>query len=208
MDIKDIKTYYIDYVLQNNKRPESIYLFMKGIGGEEKTFYQHYTTFYDLEAAIWSDTFKDTIEKIQQEQVYEGYTVREKILSFYFTLIENLKAVRSFATFSFKNQKDFPLDGGVLKASKQVFHDFVGQLITEGVYTGEIADRAFLTERYAGAIWWETVFIIRFWIHDSSKNFERTDAAIEKSVNLVFDLLGKNIADATFDFVKFLFSKN
>lgn len=208
MDIKDIKTHYIDYVLQNSKRPESIYLFMKNIGGEEKTFYEHYTTFYDLEAAIWSDTFKDTIEKIQQEQVYEGYTVREKILSFYFTLIENLKAVRSFATFSFKNQKDFPLDGGVLKESKQTFHDFVAQLVTEGVYTGEIADRTFLTERYAGAIWWETVFIIRFWIYDSSKNFERTDAAIEKSVNLAFDLLGKNIADATFDFIKFLFSKN
>ncbi len=208
MDIKDIKASYIDYVLQNNKRPESIYLFMKNIGGEEKAFYEHYTTFYDLEAAIWSDIFKETIEKIQQEQVYEGYTVREKVLSFYFTLIENLKAVRSFATFSFKNQKDFPLDGGVLKESKQVFHDFISQLITEGVYTGEIADRTFLTERYAGAIWWETVFIIRFWIHDSSKNFERTDAAIEKSVNLAFDFLGKNIADATFDFVKFLFSKN
>ncbi|MCU0391200.1 MAG: TetR family transcriptional regulator C-terminal domain-containing protein [Thermoflexibacter sp.] len=207
MENQQIKEHYINFVLQNGKRPESIYLFMKDLGEEEKKFYEYYTTFYDLEAAIWSDTFKGTIEKIQQEQVYEGYTVREKLLAFYFTLIENLKNIRTFATYSFKNQKDLFFDEGVLKDSKQIFHDYVSQLITEGVYTGEIADRTFLTERYAGALWWESIFIIRFWIYDNSKSFERTDAAIEKSVNLTLDLLGKNIADATFDFVKFLFSK-
>lgn len=207
MDTKEIKEKYIHYVLEKNKRPNSIYLFVKEIGIDEKTFYQHYTTFYEVEAAIWADTFKETIEKIQQEEVYEGYSVREKALALYFTLIESLKAIRSFAVYSFKNTKDFPIDGGVLKESKEVFKDFVAQLMTEGIYTGEIADRTFLTERYASGLWWETVFIVRFWVHDSSKNFERTDAAIEKSVNLSFDLLGKNIADATFDFVKFLFSK-
>jgi hypothetical protein len=207
MENQQIKEHYINFVLQNGKRPESIYLFMKDLGEEEKKFYEYYTTFYDLEAAIWSDTFKGTIEKIQQEQVYEGYTVREKLLAFYFTLIENLKNIRTFATYSFKNQKDLFFDEGVLKDSKQIFHDYVSQLITEGVYTGEIVDRTFLTERYAGALWWESIFIIRFWIYDNSKSFERTDAAIEKSVNLTLDLLGKNIADATFDFVKFLFSK-
>jgi AcrR family transcriptional regulator len=207
MDTQKIKEQYIHFVLAQNKRPESVYLFMKNIEMEEKTFYEHYTTFYDLEAAIWADTLKETIEKIQQEQVYEGYSVREKVLAFYFTFIESLKSIRTFAVYSFDHPKDFPIDGGVLRESKTVFHDFVSQLVTEGVYTGEIADRAFLTERYASALWWEAIFIIRFWVKDNSKNFERTDEAIEKSVNLAFDLLGKNIADATFDFVKFLFTK-
>lgn len=207
MDTKQIKDQYIHYVLENNKRPASIYLFMKSLGASEKEFYEHYTTFYELEEAIWADAFKETIEKIQQEAVYEGYSVREKVLAFYFTFIESLKAIRTFAAYSFDNPQSFPLDGGVLKASRDIFNDYISQLVTEGIYTGEIADRTFLTERYAGALWWETIFIIRFWVKDSSKNFERTDAAIEKSVNLSFDLLGKNIADATFDFVKFLFSK-
>ncbi len=207
MDTQQIKEQYIHFVLAQNKRPESVYLFMKSIALEEKVFYEHYTTFYDLEAAIWADTLKETIEKIQQEQVYESYSVREKVLALYFTLLESLKSIRTFAVYSFNHPKDFPIDGGVLKESKNVFHDFISQLVTEGVYTGEITDRAFLTERYPSALWWEAIFIIRFWVNDSSKNFERTDAAVEKSVNLAFDLLGKNIADATFDFVKFLFSK-
>jgi AcrR family transcriptional regulator len=181
METQQIKDKYIHHVLEKNKRPDSVYLFMKEMGLEEKLFYQHYTTFYELEAAIWADTFKETIEKIQQEQVYEGYSVREKALALYFTLIEALKSIRTFAVYSFKNPKDFPIDGGVLKASEDVFKEFVAQLMTEGIYTGEIADRTFLTERYASVLWWETIFIVRFWVNDSSKDFERTDAAVEKS---------------------------
>jgi hypothetical protein len=50
-------------------------------------------------------------------------------------------------------------------------------------------------------------FVIGFWIKDNSQGFEKTDAAIEKAVNLSFDLLGKNIADSAFDFAKFVFAR-
>jgi hypothetical protein len=54
------------------------------------------------------------------------------------------------------------------------------------------------------------MFILQFWAHDESANFEKTDAAIEKSVNLAFDLIGKGILDNALDFGKFLYqnSKN
>jgi hypothetical protein len=40
---------------------------------------------------------------------------------------------------------------------------------------------------------------------DTSNAFEKTDAAIEKSVNLAMDLMGKSPLDAALDFGKFLF---
>jgi hypothetical protein len=55
-------------------------------------------------------------------------------------------------------------------------------------------------------MWWQMQFLLRFWAKDTSNEFERTDAAIEKAVNLSFDVLGKNLVDSTFDFVKFTFS--
>ena len=38
-----------------------------------------------------------------------------------------------------------------------------------------------------------------------SKSFEKTDAAIEKSVNLIMELMGKSALDSMFDLGKFLF---
>ena len=210
MEKNDIKTPYIAFVLEHHKRPASVHTFMKSINAEEKEFYQHYSSFEALERSIWADSFQQTIDKIRQESVYEGYSVREKLLAFYFTLIEQLKAVRSFAQYTHQ-QADKELawlkGEGLLKESEKIFKEYVSQLITEGVYTEEIADRMFLTDRYADALWLETGFIVRFWLKDRSDNFEKTDAAIEKAVNLTLDLLGKNIFDASFDFIKFLLSK-
>ena len=62
-----------------------------------------------------------------------------------------------------------------------------------------------MDDKYADGLWVNFVFIINFWLKDNSKGFEKTDEAIERSVNLAFDLMGKSALDAALDFGKFLF---
>jgi hypothetical protein len=50
-------------------------------------------------------------------------------------------------------------------------------------------------------------FIIQFWMTDESRDFEDTDAAIEKGVNLGFDLMKENTLDKAFDLAKFLWGR-
>jgi len=51
------------------------------------------------------------------------------------------------------------------------------------------------------------LFLLQFWINDSSAGFEKTDAAIEKSVKTVFDLFDTNTIDSVIDFGKFLWKE-
>ena len=55
------------------------------------------------------------------------------------------------------------------------------------------------------ALWMQVGFVFRYWVEDRSPRFEKTDAAIEKSVNLAFDLMGKSALDSFLDFAKFLY---
>jgi hypothetical protein len=48
-------------------------------------------------------------------------------------------------------------------------------------------------------------FVIHFWKQDDSAGFEKTDAVIEKSVNLAFDLISKGAVDSAIDFAKFMY---
>ena len=48
-------------------------------------------------------------------------------------------------------------------------------------------------------------FLLLFWRDDDSAGFEKTDAFVEKSVNLAFDLIGKGALDSAIDFAKFLY---
>ena len=48
---------------------------------------------------------------------------------------------------------------------------------------------------------------MKFWINDRSAAFEKTDAAIEKSVQTVFALFDNGALDKLIDFEKFLWEE-
>jgi hypothetical protein len=51
------------------------------------------------------------------------------------------------------------------------------------------------------------LFLLKFWMDDDSAGFEKTDMAIEKSVNTIFDVFDNTPLDAVFDFGKFLWKE-
>ena len=50
-------------------------------------------------------------------------------------------------------------------------------------------------------------FLINFWINDSSADFEKTDQAIEKSVQTAFDVFDNTPLSTLVDFGKFLWKE-
>ncbi|HEY9116898.1 MAG TPA: TetR family transcriptional regulator C-terminal domain-containing protein, partial [Roseivirga sp.] len=88
---------------------------------------------------------------------------------------------------------------------KKGFKSWVAELLLEGEETEEIENRPLIGKRYDEALWLQFLFVVGFWVKDDTKGFEKTDAAIEKSVNLAFDLMGRGPLDAMLDFGKFLF---
>ncbi|NBP71076.1 MAG: hypothetical protein EBU52_20350 [Cytophagia bacterium] len=79
------------------------------------------------------------------------------------------------------------------------------QIIGEGISREEVAKRPFIDKRYPNLFWVHMTFFLMFWKDDNSKGFEKTDAFVEKSVNLAFDLIGKGALDSAIDFLKFLY---
>jgi len=59
--------------------------------------------------------------------------------------------------------------------------------------------------KYGEGLWIQALFVLQFWTKDESIGFEKTDAAIEKAVNVSFDLMGKSPIDSVLDFAKFLY---
>jgi AcrR family transcriptional regulator len=205
-----IREAYIDYLLEYGHEPASVYKFMKMLKMKEATFYDHYNSFSAIEKDIWRGFFSETMSRIQGESVYNEYTVREKLLAFYYTWIEVLKENRSYVTFSVGRMKRQGLgytNDAFLRSFRRDFLDFANELLAEGKETEEIVDRPLIGNRYDEGLWRQLIFVLRFWVNDDSRGFERTDEAIEKAVNLSFDLMSRSALDAAFDFARFLFQK-
>lgn len=199
------KKAYREFLLKQGKQPASVFAFCDSLGIPEDEFYKHFGSFESLEKTIWQEFITDTRKRLEADENYAGFSTREKILSFYFTLAEQLKRDRSFVLHQLKGWNKPGLMPVFLKGFKKSFDEWIKIVIAEGVKSGEIAKRPYLDERYYLLFWMHLMFILQFWSHDDSVDFEKTDMAIEKSVNLAFDLIGKGILDNAIDFGKFLY---
>ncbi|KQR71124.1 TetR family transcriptional regulator C-terminal domain-containing protein [Pedobacter sp. Leaf176] len=201
---QQIRQAYLDYVLTNNEKPKSVYSFSKKIKITEAEFYQFYASFESIEKNIWFDLTFETITKIKEQDVWFQYSAREKMLSFFYSYTENLKNQRSFVIYSLKNYNGKFSTPNVLAGVKPIFENFAEDIINEGLESGELAERKFLSKRYKDALWIQFAFIINFWINDDSDGFEKTDEAIEKGINVTFDLFQHSPIDNLFEYGKFL----
>ncbi|HCM76584.1 MAG TPA: hypothetical protein DIS90_09395 [Cytophagales bacterium] len=202
-----IKAMYIEYVLEHEKKPASVYKFCKAIGIKEDAFYKSYGSFKALEKAIWQEYAETTIRRLKEDSNYPSFSAREKVLAFYFTLVESLKEDRSFVIFQLKKWKIPAAPPAFIRKFRKVFNVWAEEVIEEGKSSNEIAKRPYLDKRYGTILWFHMHFILKFWSKDDSPEFEKTDEAIEKSVNLAFDLIGKGVIDNAFEFGKFLFQQ-
>jgi len=200
-----IKSAYTEYLLVNGKQPSSVYKFCLDLGIKEEEFYNHFGSFEALEKTIWNGFIEHVVKSLQADEGFFDFSAREKMLALYFTLAEVLKSNRSFVLLQLNNYKKPELVPLFLKDFKHTFEEFVGSILNDGKSKGEVAERPYLDKRYPQLFWAHLAFFLLFWKEDDSAAFEKSDAFIEKSVNLAFDLIGKGAFDSAVDFAKFLY---
>ncbi|MGB3616639.1 MAG: TetR family transcriptional regulator C-terminal domain-containing protein [Catalinimonas sp.] len=192
-------------MLDTGERPPSIYKLAKKLKISEGDFYEHYNSFEVLERDIWRQFSRETHQRLHAEEVYATYSVREKLLAYYYTFVEVLKEQRSYVLLRLdpaRPQREVLTE---LQDLRDDFRTYARELVREGEETQEIAQRPYVTDRYPNAFWNQLLFVLRFWRNDDSRAFEKTDAAIEKAVTLAFDVIGRNSIDSAFDFARFVF---
>jgi hypothetical protein len=198
---------YKKHVLLEGAPPASIYKFCNQLGIRESDFYAEFASFETIDKTVWRTYLDTTIARLGDDANFGAFTVREKVLAFYFTLSEELKADRSYVLGTLQAWQPKMLVPVFLKDFRHGFQDWFSMVLLEGKQTGEVANRPFLDQQYGSLFWMHFLFILQFWRNDDSAGFEKTDIAIEKSVNLAFDLIGKGVLDGALDFGKFLYQQ-
>jgi hypothetical protein len=196
---------YVDFMLINGKRPPSVFKFSQDLGMKEEEFYNHFGSFDGLEKHIWQSFITRTTLRLEHDEAYAAFSSREKILTFYYAFFEELKSNRSFVLLQLEHHKKLQMTPAFLQDFRKTFDVFINDVLSYGKASGEIARRPFIDSRYSDLFWVHFGFLLLFWRDDNSAGFEKTDAAIEKSVNVAFDLIGKGAVDSVLDFAKFLY---
>ena len=203
----DILTLYMESVLEHEKFPLSAYKFCKANSIDETEFYKEYASLDTVKHHIWQAFYDNTINLLHKNENYSSMTRKDRLLVFYFTFFEVLLLNRSYVLFALKEHKNSMANLGQLKKLRSSFKSFATELIEEGNDDKNLDITKNPIRIFSEAAWVQLLFILKFWLDDTSKKKKKTDVAIEKSIAVAFEVFDNNQLETIFDFGKFLWKE-
>ncbi|WP_367774006.1 TetR family transcriptional regulator C-terminal domain-containing protein [Flavobacterium sp. WC2421] len=202
-----IVSMYMDYTLENNEKPKSVYQFMKLNGYSETEFYAFFGTLEGIEKEIYVLFLQKTVELLHKNKEYETYDMKSKMLSFYFTFFELLAANRSYVVMSLKEHQNQLKNLMQLSELRVAFKEYVTTIITDEYRIKNEKAQQYQEKAITEGSWIQLLMTLKFWLDDSSPAFEKTDIFIEKSVKATFELMNISPIESLIDFGKFIFKE-
>ena len=198
---------YMDYVLENERTPRSVYKFARENDMTEQDFYKFFGSFEGLRKAIWDRFFENSVAVMEKSNDYASFDNREKLLTFFYTMFEVLTANRSYVLYTLNDHGQSIKNMEQLKNLRKKIKSYAKTLIQDG--NSEKSMKLFQQNEmiFSEGVWVQFLFLLKFWMDDNSPEFESTDIAIEKSVNTVFDLFDNTPFERVVDLGKFLWKE-
>ena len=202
-----IVSMYMDFVLQNNAEPKNVYLFCQEQKILESDFYSFYGSIDTLKQDVWVKFFENVKNTIGSDENYLTYSNKNKLLTLYFSLTEILTLNRSYVVFALKEEKNMLKNLKQLKTFRNHFKSFIVDMMDTQTSEEDFKVNRIAKPLYVEGAWVEFLFIVKFWLDDTSKGFEKTDVMIEKAVKATFDVLDTTPLDSLLDFGKFVWKE-
>lgn len=203
---------YSKYVLRNNKKPLNVFTFCDDNDIAESEFYAFYANFEQLEADYLKYFMDQSMLLIMKEDNYDHEHAKTKLLSFYYTFFEQLTLNRSLVIYLIGKDKNNLENVKKLWSLKKEFQRFIKSLNISEPLMDNVNERMEKMERYKNKgieelYWGHFMATLKFWMDDTSPNFEKTDIFIEKSVDTSFELFEIKPLKKLIDLGKFLFNE-
>lgn len=203
----EIISMYMTYVLENNKKPATVYAFAKENKFEEALFYSYFGSFEAIEKSIFNAFHENTLHILEKSKDYQTFDARNKLLSFYYTFFENLTANRSYVSSVLKTDTLQLQKLTVLSDLKNSFTTYIDSLEIETIDFKQKNITQIQQKSIKETAWIQLLITLKFWLNDTSAAFEKTDIFIEKSVNTSFDLIDSTPLKSIIDLGKFLYKE-
>ena len=203
----DLITMYMDYVLEHETKPKSVYRFCKINTISEAEFYAIFGSLESIPKSIWNTFYENTEDLLNKNKEFDGFSNKDKLLTFLYSFFELLTLNRSYVLLALQQEKNPLKNLEQLKGLRKRIKKFVTGLIDGANEEKSLKITKHNPNLFSEGAWLQFLFLLKFWKEDDSKGFEKTDMAIEKSVNTIFDVFDNTPLENLIDFGKFLYKE-
>ena len=203
----EIITFYMEYVVEHQSKPDSVEDFCQIHQFDDDIFYEYFTSFKDLEKTIYNVLFETSLVTLKQTPEYHSFSKKDKLLSLYYTFFENLALNQEFVKLNLKGFENQLKALSVLSRFKRSFTGFIDELNLETISLNVETIETIQKKTIKESAWIQLLFTMKFWLDDNSEDFEKTDIFIEKSINTSMELIDTKSLHNIIDLAKFLYKE-
>ena len=161
-----------------------------------------------LEKEVFHTLFVYTLKMLALESLNQEVDVAERLLSFYYTLFEVFTANRDYIALRFQSPLVSLKSLKRLDKIKAGVTDFLADINQYDPVIPLPGVKMIQEKAFTEAGWLQFLSVFQFWLKDTSPDYERTDALIEKSLLVGLDVLKLQQAERhVVDWAKFWLSK-
>ena len=167
-------------------------------------FHAHFESFTELNKVIFRVFIDNAIDVLGLSVEYGGFSKKDKLLSLYYTLFENLTLNREFVLLTIKS---YGLNLNALPLFSELKLSFIGFIDSLQIETLGLNDtlESIQKKSLQEGLWVQFLLTLKFWMTDESPECEKTDIFIEKSINTGMELLNTKSLNNVVDLGKFLY---
>lgn len=205
---EDIIESYMSYAIENGVDFD-LKEFCKNSKIKKKHFAEEFGSVKKIEKQVWTELMLASINTTTSDKQFSSFTTREKLLTLYYTFFENCSLNKAFLHQSIRHHGR-PGMIKVLKPMKKQFIGFINAIQDLDLTIGKQFEASIekITDKAVGeAFYGQLLFLLDFWMHDVSRDFEKTDVAIEKTVKATMDVLDVTPIKSVIDFGKFIWQE-
>lgn len=163
----------------------------------------------EAEKSVWEELMRAALQTVTSDTQFETFTIKDKLLSVYYTFFENCGLNSGFCKESIKYHGKLGMIP-VLKNMKVLFVEFVKDNFPSSKFP--VAQYSEKVNQLGGsvqseAVYGQLLFLLDFWSRDTSIDYEKTDIAIEKAVKALTDLIDITPIKSLIDFGKFIWQE-
>ncbi len=198
---------YSELLLTTGERPKTVYLFTQELGIEEADFYHYFSSLERLEQEYLVHFFEESLKLAQKIEGYSQMKTKEKLLNLYYIFFENLAMNRSLIKLLIASM---PSKYKKLKALRNAHRNYTATLkIEDWNWFEKLPEKLKSHREYSRqeVLWLHFISVFKFWLDDDSPDFEKTDAYIEKSIDLGWEMAAHSWASKFLDFGKFIWQE-
>jgi Tetracyclin repressor-like, C-terminal domain len=159
-------------------------------------FAQFFASADEVGRKAWSDYLAAIQAQLGKSETYQGYSARQKMIAYFFSLVETLGVDRAFIEKT-RCKED------LIKDYKAGYKAHMAEVVQEGLAMSDVHERFGLSKYYPDVLWLLHSRLVEFWLDDTSEDYTATERAIEIYSKLPLELMGSNVLDSLVETVRF-----